>query len=307
VESSQPAQNPARIAQPVGVVGLGAMGGAIAERLLDRGVAVAVYDTRPEAATALAERGAARCDSAADLAGQAPTVLLSLPDGAAVRAAVDELAEGAAVRTIVDLSTSGPAAAAAAEDRARAAGKSYVDAPVSGGPRGARSGTLTVMAGGAETDLDAVTPLLELIGRQVTVVGPRPGDGQFAKVINNLLSASAILVTAEALALGVKAGLRADRLLAVVNASSGRSTASADKFPKHVLTRTFDFGFRLDLMTKDVTLCIDEAHRLGVPMPAGSLVRTLWQLAQNSLPAGADCTSMARMVEGWSGVTLDEG
>ena len=115
------------------------------------------------------------------------------------------------------------------------------------------------MAAGEEGLFERLRPLLEVLGAHVVLVGAEPGQGQLAKVLNNLLSASAIAITGEALALGVHGGLSARTLLDVFNSSSGRNTASADKFPRHVLPRTFGAGFRLELMHKDVELCLAEA------------------------------------------------
>ena len=139
------------------------------------------------------------------------------------------------------------------------------------------------------------------------LVGAEPGQGQLAKVLNNLLSASAIAITGEALALGVHGGLSARTLLDVFNSSSGRNTASADKFPKHVLPRTFGAGFRLELMHKDVQLCLAEAERQGVPMdarraPSGEL----WARAAASAADGADCTEIVRMLEDAAGVVVGD-
>ena len=144
-----------------------------------------------------------------------------------------------------------------------AAGVACLDAPVSGGVAGAQAGTLTIMAAGDEALFESLRPLLEALGRNVVLVGAEPGQGQLAKVLNNLLSASAIAITGEALALGVHGGLSARTLLDVFNSSSGRNTASADKFPRHVLPRTFGAGFRLELMDKDVQLCLAEAQPPG--------------------------------------------
>ena len=168
---------------------------------------------------------------------------------------------------------------------------------MSGGVAGAQAGTLTIMAAGDEALFESLRPLLEALGRNVVLVGSEPGQGQLAKVLNNLLSASAIAITGEALALGVHGGLSARTLLDVFNSSSGRNTASADKFPKHVLPRTFGAGFRLELMDKDVQLCLAEARRQGVPMALGGAVGELWARAAASAADGADCTEIVRMLE----------
>jgi 3-hydroxyisobutyrate dehydrogenase-like beta-hydroxyacid dehydrogenase len=197
------------------------------------------------------------------------------------------------------------AAEVAAQLRAR--GIDCLDAPVSGGVAGAEAGTLTIMAAGGEAVFDRVRPVLEVLGRNVVLVGAEPGQGQLAKVVNNLLSATAIAITAEAVALGVRGGLSAGTLIDVLNSSSGRNTASEDKFPKQVLTRQFDAGFRLELMNKDVQLCLAEAQRQGVPMVLGGAVGQLWALAAATTDEGADFTEFVRLVEGWVGVEVADG
>jgi 3-hydroxyisobutyrate dehydrogenase-like beta-hydroxyacid dehydrogenase len=295
----------------IGFVGLGAMGGLMATRLLDAGRELALFDTRAEALEPHVARGAQACPSAAAVADAAATVLVSLPTPDVVReVACGEggLVEGDAIGTYVDLSTTGPVVAAEVAATLKAADIACLDAPVSGGVAGAEAGTLTIMAAGEAEVFERARPVLELLGRNVVRVGDEPGQGQLAKVLNNLLSASAIVVTAEALALGVRGGLSARTLVDVFNTSSGRNTATADKFPRHVLPRTFEGGFRLELMNKDVQLCLAEAQRRGVPMPVGASIGELWSLAAITADDGADCTEIVRMIEEWAGVIVaDEG
>ena len=290
----------------VGFVGLGAMGAHIAARLIDAGHHLAIFDTRAEAVAPHVARGARACNSAGAVADAADTVLVSLPTPDVVRAVAGELATGDAIEAFVDLSTTGPEVAAEVAAALSAAGVACLDAPVSGGVAGAQAGTLTIMAAGDEALFQSLRPLLETLGRNVVLVGAQPGHGQLAKVLNNLLSASAIAITGEALALGVHGGLSARTLLDVFNSSSGRNTASADKFPRHVLPRTFAAGFRLELMHKDVALCLAEARRQGVPMALGSAVGELWARAGASAAAGADCTEIVRMLEHDAGVVVGD-
>jgi 3-hydroxyisobutyrate dehydrogenase len=280
------------------------MGTHMASRLLDAGHDLAIFDTRAEALAPYAERGARACESATAVADAAATVLVSLPTPSIVRAVADELRGGEAINTYVDLSTTGPVVAAEVAAMMDEAGVATLDAPVSGGVAGAEAGTLTIMAAGDTAVFERVKPVLEVLGRNVVLVGEQPGQGQLAKVLNNLLSASAIAITAEALALGVRGGLSARTLLDVLNTSSGRNTASEDKFPKHVLPRTFNGGFRMELMNKDVQLCIAEAQRQGVPMVLGGAVGQLWALAAATAEEGADCTEIVRLVEEWAGVVV---
>ena len=150
---------------------------------------------------------------------------------------------------------------------------------MSGGVAGLEARRLAVMASGERAAFERVRPLLETFGSNVFWVGPSLGQGQTAKLLNNLLSATAVAITSEALALGVRSGLDPSMLLEIFNASSGRNTATTDKFPRHVLTRAFASGFRLRLMAKDVELCLAEARRRHVPMLVGGAVQQLWTLA----------------------------
>jgi 3-hydroxyisobutyrate dehydrogenase-like beta-hydroxyacid dehydrogenase len=288
----------------IGFVGLGAMGQHMAARLLDAGHELAVFDTRPEAMEPHAARGATACDSAAEVADVARTVLVSLPTPDVARDVANELRGGETIETYVDLSTTGPPVAAEVAAMLTASGVACLDAPVSGGVAGAKAGSLTIMAAGDTAVFERTRPVLEVIGRNVVHVGDEPGQGQLAKVLNNLLSATALAITAEAVSLGVRSGLSARTLVDVFTKSSGRNSATDDKFPRHVLPRTFGAGFRTELMNKDVQLCLAEAQRQGVPMMLGGSVAQLWSLAAATADDGADCTEIVQMVEGWAGVVI---
>ena len=264
---------------PVGFVGLGAMGTPMVDALLDGGFTVLVTDVRAEAAEALVERGATAASSSAEVADGAETVLVSLPLPEVVRTVAGEVGSGGAMRTFVDLSTTGPSTTEAIAAGLQANGIRYLDAPVSGGVAGAAERRLTVMASGDEAVFADVKPLLATFATTILHVGAAPGQGQLAKLLNNLLSATAFAITSEATTLGVRGGLDPQTLLDVFNASTGRNTATSDKFPRQVLTRAFASGFRLKLMTKDVELCLAEARSRGHAMPVGGLVQQLWTLA----------------------------
>lgn len=290
----------------VGFVGLGAMGARIAARLRSAGVELTVYDVRPEAAEQLRAAGATVAASPRAVADAAATVMMSLPTPEIARDVAADLARGDAIKTLVDVSTVGPQAAEAIAADLASHGVAAVDAPVSGGPAGAEAGRLTVMAAGDAESIELVRPLLETFAARVFVVGEQPGQGQFAKVINNLLSASAIAATAEALVLGVRAGLSPATLLDVIGVSSGASNAASDKFPKQVLTREFNHGFRLALMAKDVELALGEARRREVPMLLGANVAALWSLAAARDDGEGDCTAIVRLFEEWGGAEIVE-
>jgi len=232
--------------------------------------------------------------------------MVSLP----MPAIVQEVALGAQgvtsgdkARMFVDLSTTGPRIAKAVAAGLAERGIVAIDAPVSGGIAGAVKGTLAVMTSGAKAECDRLRPTLETIGK-VFYIGPEPGMGQMMKLINNLLSATATAATSEAVVLGVKAGLDPRVMIDVINAGSGRTTASEDKFPRAILPRSFDYGFALGLMTKDVKLCIEEAEVLGVPMWIGQAVKQLWLYGLAQGGSEQDFTALITHIEKWSGVTV---
>jgi len=283
----------------LGFIGVGRMGGPMAERLLAAGHRLTICDRDPAAVARLADAGATPADSPAAVASAARIVFASLPTPPVVLDVVrgaHGVRDGSAVRLFVDLSTSGAPAAIEIHDSLRERGIESLDAPVSGGVAGARAGKLALMVSGPRSSFDIAAPLLECLGR-VFHVGERPGLGQTLKLANNLMSQAAIAITAEALAFGVKAGLDPALMLDVINVSSGRNTASADKYPKHVLTRGFDFGFSTGLALKDVRMCVEEAAALGVPMSLGREVCELLSRAQETYGPDSDCTCVARIVE----------
>jgi len=282
------------------------MGGPMAARLLAAGHAVTVFDPSTAATNALARQGARVAASPTEAARDAAIVLASLPSPTAVRAVATELADVPGIAVFVDLSTSGPAASQAVASILAPNGIAAVDAPVSGGVKGAAAGTLTLMVSGPPDAVARAQPLLALLGR-VIVVGEKPGLGQTLKLANNLMSAASLAIASEAMAMGVKAGLDPAVMLEVINASSGRNSATQDKIPKHVLNRRFDFGFANALSFKDVRLCLDEAEALGVPMVVGAAVRQMLSITQQQFGPDADCTEMVKVVEGWAGCRIGAG
>ncbi|WP_421998040.1 NAD(P)-dependent oxidoreductase [Reyranella sp.] len=295
------------MADLVGFVGVGRMGGPMASRLLDAGHRLCVYDVSEEATRPLAARGALVAASPAEVASTAEIVFMSLPTPDVVRQVAlggnAGLVNGSSVRTVIDLSTTGPGvatevAAALAERRI-----GWVDAPVSGGVTGATAGTLAVMVSCPRATYAKVEPLLGTFGR-LFHTGEKPGLAQSAKLANNILAAAAMVATAEAMAMGVKAGLDPKVLLDIINASSGRNTATMDKFPRAVLTRSFDFGFATGLSYKDVRLCVEEAEAMGVPMVLGGTVREMLAVTRARFGAASDFTHIAKLLEEWAGVEI---
>jgi 3-hydroxyisobutyrate dehydrogenase-like beta-hydroxyacid dehydrogenase len=291
----------------LGFIGIGNMGLPMASRLMDRGYGLSVFDIRGDAVQPLVTGGARLAKSPAEVASEAETVLVSLPTPEVVREVAlgaNGIVKGSIVRTYVDLSTTGPRVAELVEKELREKGIEVLDAPVSGGVSGAEKGTLTVMVSGTLSVFEDVKPLLEIIGRKVIYVGQRPGLAQMMKLVNNFLNATALAASSEAFVLGVKAGLNPEIMLKVFNESTGRNSATEDKFPRSILPRTFDWGFKTDLMYKDVKLCLEEAETLGVPMWVGNAVRQLWAYAVSQGGGPRDFTTIIQYIESWAGVEV---
>ena len=287
----------------LGFVGIGVMGRPMAHRLLAAGYEVVVYDLNAEAVADLRSAGARAADSAKGVADAAGIVFTSLPSVAVfkqVGRGAGGVIDGSAVKTVVDLSTVGSTATREVATALKARGIDLVDAPISGGAAGAKAGTLAIMVAGQPQAVERVTPILPVFGK-VFVVGEQPGQGQLMKLLNNMLSSTALAVTAEAYVAGMRGGLDPEVMLNVFNAGSGRNNATSDKFPKHVLTRSFAFGFPISSVCKDIGLAVDECQALGVPMWVGGQSRQLWQSAYLQGGAGMDMTSMVQFIEQWSG------
>ena len=290
----------------LGFIGLGKMGVPMASRLIDAGYQLTVYDIRKEGVDALVAKGARAAASPAAVASAVETVLLSLPDPAIVRAVAlgaDGVVTGSKVRTVIDLSTTGADAAREIAGALAAKGIAGVDSPVSGGVSGAVKGTLAVMVACPKALFDDLEPMLKHIGR-VFFIGERAGMGQTMKLANNLLSATALAATSEAVVFGVKAGLDPATMIDVINAGSGRNSASQDKFPQAILPRTFNVGFTTYLMHKDVKLCVEQAVAAGVPMPVAVAVRDQWQRTLDAFGGDQDFTTIAQLVERDAGVVI---
>jgi 3-hydroxyisobutyrate dehydrogenase-like beta-hydroxyacid dehydrogenase len=289
-----------------GFVGVGRMGGLMAARLLDAGNTLSIYDTSEAALEPLLARGCHRAGSAAEVASQAEIVFASLPTPAIVeRSTLGEsgVIKGSKIKTFVDMSTSGPRAAQRVAQGLAEKKIVAIDAPVSGGLAGARNGTLAVMVSCPKATFDTLELTLKNFGK-LFFVGEKAGAAQTMKLANNLLAACALAISSEAMVMGAKAGLDANIMLDVINVSSGRNSATQDKFPRSVLPRTFDFGFATGLSYKDVCLCLDEAEALGVPMVVGSAVRQLLAITNALYGPDSDFTSICKSVEQWAKVEV---
>jgi len=274
-------------------------------KALAAGFEVHVFDTDTAAVAALVAEGAKGEESPAAVADAAEVVFVSLPNAPIVEAVAlgdGGLIHGRRIRHYIDLSTTGPTMARKVGEAMAGRGVSVLDAPVSGGPIGVRNETLAVMAAGPQETLDRARPFLDTFTKTIVHLGPEVGKAQILKLANNLLTATNMVIVGEALAFAEKGGIAPEDLFRIVNAGSGRSWVSEIAYPKHVVTRRYDQNFRTELMHKDVTLCLQEAERMGVPMWLGANVRQFWQFAMTQGMAGADCSRIAELIEGWAGI-----
>ena len=303
----------------VGVVGVGRMGAPMAGQLVAAGFEVRVHDSRPEAVRDAALRfpPAEAAASLAALAAWADAVVTMLPDGAVVREVAlgagegDSCAAGWATREgeggarplLVDMSSSHPSGTRTLGEALAPLGVSVVDAPVSGGVRGAEAGTLAIMAGGEPAEVDRCEPLFGAMGRTVVRTGGL-GSGHATKALNNFLSACAMIAATEAALVAKRFGLEPRLVIEAVNHSTGRSSSTEEKFPRFVFSGDLDAGFALDLMLKDVACAVDLARETGTPAPLAGATRELLAGAREALPAGVDYMQIVRHLEAGAGAAV---
>ena len=262
---------------PIGFIGLGNMGAPMAANLAAAGWPLIVHDAAGTRERAPA--GAITSESLAEVSAQAPVVLLSLPDSAAVDAVSDAIVAAPSNITarVIDTSTIGIAAARRVHEKLAAAGIEYVDAPVSGGVAGARAGSVSIMVAGPAESFEALRPMLESFTGNAFHVGVEPGQGQAMKVLNNFLSGTAMAATSEAVAFGASQGLGLATMLDVLNVSTGRNTATSDKFVNRILTETYDAGFSCGQMNKDLSLYREGLAQSGGADPVSAAIAEIWQ------------------------------
>jgi 3-hydroxyisobutyrate dehydrogenase len=279
----------------IGFVGLGNMGMPIVTRLLEAGYAVTGFDVAPEPRAALAARGGTAADTLAEVAAGVDVLILMLPDSKIVGSVMADAGLTAALRPgllVVDMGSSEPVKTRALAAELDAVGVELVDAPVSGGVSGAVKGSLTIMVGGASAAVARVTPVLEHLGT-VRHAGP-VGSGHAIKALNNLISATHLWITSEAILAGQRFGLQPEVMLEIINGSSGRSGSSENKWPNFILPGSYDSGFGLRLMLKDMRTATDLADQLGVPVELGDAAVERWAEAADALSPTADHTEVAR-------------
>lgn len=270
----------------VGVVGLGNMGRGMALSLQRAGWKVLGTDTLAATRQLLAAEGVPVCDSVAQVAEQADIIVLSLPTAAIVEQVVTGpgglLASGRKGLLVIDCSTSHPDTTRRLAQRLAEAGMSMIDAPVSGGPKGAITGQLTMVIGGAEADLARATPVLEAMSAKRVHIGD-VGAGNVAKIANNLMCAAHLLVAGEVAHLANQAGVSTDKLLEGINAGSGRSGVTQVNYPTWIMNGAFDSGFTMKLMRKDVRLGTELIGQLDLTLPLMQAVAELWRQSADTI------------------------
>ncbi|MET7399119.1 NAD(P)-dependent oxidoreductase [Dactylosporangium sp. NPDC005572] len=277
--------------ETVAFVGLGNMGGPMSARLARAGYRVRGFDLAAGARQALADAGGVAARDLADAVGEAAVIVLMLPSSAVVEATVrDERFVARPGAIVVDMSSSEPLRTRALAAELAQRGVTLVDAPVSGGVARARTGKLTIMTGGELADLRRVEPVLAHLG--TTTRAGAVGSGHAVKALNNLLSATHLLVTCEAMVAGERFGLDPRTMLSIFNSSSGRSGSTENKWPNFILPGTFDSGFGLRLMLKDMRIATGLADQVGAPDPLGHAATDLWARAAEALEDSADHTEI---------------
>ncbi len=290
----------------IGFVGLGTMGGQMARRLAGSGYAVSGYDVDAERARRAREGGVTLAASPAGAAEAADVVLSSLPDPATVRRAylgadgvLSKVPQGA---TLVDVSTIDPDTWREVAVAARARSVDCLDAPVSGGPAEAGNGKLVFIVGGDAAVLERCRPLLLTLGTEIHHVGAL-GSGQVVKIVNNVMSMGNVAVAAEAMVLGVKAGMDPQRLFDILSTSGGRSHHFLKRFP-NVLAGDFTPYFGIGLARKDLSLALALAAKLEMPMLVASTVRQVYEAAHAEGLGHLDMAAVTKLYEQWTGVTV---
>lgn len=283
----------------VAFIGLGAMGQPMAHHLISAGFELVGFDLAQEARSSLAAAGGRAAETISEAMVGADHVITMLPNGKIVR---DALLGGNACgglkpnAIVVDMSSSAPNDTRELGVELASRGLRLVDAPVSGGVKRAVSGTLTIMAGGADADIDEVEPVLKAIGHQVFRTGP-VGSGHAMKAINNFVSGAGVLAAIEAVVLGRSFGLEPDTIVDILNSSSGKNNATEVKMKQFILSETFGSGFALGLMAKDIRIAADLANTLGMRLDALASTADAWDAAQKVLGPSEDHTRIIKYVE----------
>jgi len=296
------------MSETIGFVGIGNMGWPMAASLIRAGHDIQVFDiNRTQADNFVQQIGGFAPDNLPALAAACDTVITILPtsDHVATALADDTLAALRPGSLVIDMTSGQPLATQALARRVAAAGSVLIDAPVSGGVARARTGELAIMVGGEAAAIERARPVLAAMGTTITVCGD-VGAGQAMKALNNLVSAGGFLIGIEALLIGQKFGLDPGLMVDVLNASTGMNNSTQKKFRQFVLSRSFNSGFSLDLMVKDLTIATSIGKDTATPAPFAALCRELWAAAATMLGPGQDHTALAQLPERLAGVSLHD-
>ncbi len=282
----------------LGFIGLGIMGAPMAEHLIAGGHQVYLYSI-PSVPQALVEKGGIACASGKEVAQQADVIITMVPDTPHVEAALfgkDGVAEGlASGKLVVDMSSISPIATKEFAKRINALGCDYLDAPVSGGEVGAKNATLSIMVGGPEEAFARVKPLLELMGKNITLVGGN-GDGQTTKVANQIIVALTIEAVGEALVFASKAGADPAKVRQALMGGFA-SSKILEVHGERMVKRTFEPGFRIELHQKDLNLALQTGKTLGVSLPNTATAQELFNACVAHGGAAWDHSAMVRALE----------
>ena len=283
------------------------MGAPIAANLLARGHPMVIYDVDQTALQPLIEDGAEAVSSPRDVASRAATVFICLPSLEAIRLVTlgdAGLHLGTAIRTCINCSTAGPGIVRELASALAARRITLLDCPITGGAEAARKGTLSITVSGEKSAADNIRPLLDCLAEHVFYVGAEPGQAQTMKLLNNMLSFAAFVASCEAFALGVKSGMDPDAMVAVINTGTGRNSATTHKFPNNILPRTFDYGAKMQISFKDITLFLEEAERLGVPLWLAPVIKQVIGYVITQDGDGNDVTTLVKHYEKWCGIEI---
>lgn len=290
----------------IGFIGLGLMGGGMARTLTLAGYVLNVFDIDSNKMNAFRILGSHPLASPKEVGEKSEVVLSSLPDPSIVKNVYlgpEGVMEGSSPGSIlIDMSTVDPETSRALYKVAAKKDIKYLDAPVSGGPKEADTGKLVITVGGDKDAFDRCKHILDVLGPTVHYAGPS-GAGNIVKLVNNMMSMGNVLVAAEALVLGVKAGMDAQTLFNILRTSGGRSFHFEKRFP-NALARNFDPGFTVDLAKKDLSLALEMARSLVVPIPTASLIHQLYSVSSSIGNGKKDCVAIMTLFESWAGIQV---
>ena len=282
----------------IGFVGLGIMGTPMAEHLIRAGHEVSLYSI-PSIPQSLIDAGGKACASGKEVATNADTVFIMVPDTPHVAAALFDangIAEGlSAGKIVVDMSSISPVETKKFAQRINALGCDYIDAPVSGGEVGAKNATLSIMCGGEQAVFDKVRPLFELMGKNITLVGGN-GDGQTCKVANQIIVALNIEAVGEALLFAAKMGADPAKVRAALMGGFA-SSKILEVHGERMINRTFNPGFRIELHQKDLNLALSSARAIGVSLPNTATAQELFNSCAAHGGAAWDHSGMVKALE----------